>query len=268
MSKKKDEYNSTREPDTNEVRKMYNKMDEEHWNKVNKLIKDYKLSHQDVIKNYLTFIQRRDLPRLLAHYEMFKQIQHIPGCIVELGVFRGNGFFTWSMLMETFCPGDRIRKVFGFDHFQGYSNYSAVDETAKKFAQQYDHALVSDLDYILKQTEIHNSDNIMRGVERCKIVNGDILKTIPDFVKNTKGLRLSMLYLDVSLYEPTKVGLDYLYPLVVPGGIVAFNGYGQNPWEGEGKAADELFAKLKFKPKLKRFSFSTFPSVYFIKEKM
>jgi hypothetical protein len=267
----KKEFNSTREPDNNKVRKMYNKMDAKYWDEVDSLIKQYNLTSEDVIKNYLSFIQRRDLPRLLAHYEMFKQIQHLPGSIAELGVYKGGGFFTWSMLMETFCPGDRIRKVFGFDHFEGYKDFRDDDAKAKDFVKgkfDQDYTLASDLDFISKLTELHNNDNILRGVERCKIINGDVLKTVPEFVENSKGLRLSMLYLDVNLYEPTKVGIEYLYPLVVPGGIVAFNAYGQAPFEGESKAAEELFLKLPYRPKLKRFSFSTLPSVYFVKERV
>ncbi|MBT9501937.1 MAG: hypothetical protein IV092_11870 [Burkholderiaceae bacterium] len=263
------ELNSTREPDSNEVRRLYNKMDGDHWSRVTQLISEYDLSHKDVIQNYLSFIQRRDLPRLLAHYEIFKKIQHLPGSIAELGVYKGNGFFTWSMLMETFCPGDRIRKVFGFDHFEGYKDFQEIDRSAKEFVtEKYDYQLASHLDYIQRLTAIHNDDNIMRGVERCKIVNGDVLATVPEFVRSSQGLRLSLLYLDVGLYEPTKAGLDHLYPLVVPGGIIAFNAYGQAPFEGESKAADELFASLDYEPKLQRFPFSTLPTTYFVKERM
>jgi len=59
--------------------------------------------------------------------------------------------------------------------------------------------------------------------------------------------------------------LEKFYDLVVPNGIIAFNGFGQVPHEGEGKALDEFIQNRGLKPKFKRFSFSSMPTVYFKK---
>jgi len=257
---------TTRAPECDPTRKMYDTLDSNHWVELESIIKDSGLSIKDVLQSYLAFIQRRDLPRLLAHYEMFKKIVNLPGSIVELGVWRGSGFFTWANLLETFCPGDRIRKVFGFDDFEGYSKFTkGKDDTARNFTSELNHTLKSDFDLVDRLTKLHNDDNILRGVERCRIINGDICKTVPEFVSNTKGLRLSLLYLDTNLYEPTKIGLEYFYPLVVSGGIVAFNGYGQQPWEGEAQAIEEFFEKVGGLPIMRKFSFSKIHSAYFVK---
>ena len=34
------------------------------------------------------------------------------------------------------------------------------------------------------------------------------------------------------MYEATKVTLEHLFPLVVPGGLVVFDEYGTMPWAG------------------------------------
>ena len=91
------------------------------------------------------------------------------------------------------------------------------------------------------------------------------MQTVPKFASEPNGLRLSLLYFDINLYEPTLVGLKHLYPLVVPGGVVAFNGYGIPPWEGEAKALEEFFSGQKV-PKIQTFDFSHIPSAYFIKD--
>lgn len=257
---------TTRENQDSQIRRKYDKLDEEYWQELKSLYQEYNLEPKDLVQNYLSFIQRRDLPRLLTFYELFKIIQELPGSIAELGVFKGNGLFTWGNLLETFSPGDRIRKVFGFDHFTGYSKFSKEDNTAKNFVAEHNHVLDFDFNFIERLNNLHNNDNILRGVKRTFLINGDIKKTVPEFVKKSKGLRLSLLYLDVNLYEPSKIAIDYLYPLVVPGGVIAFTGYGQSPWEGEGLALEELFKKLNYTPKIKRFRFSTIPSGYFIKK--
>lgn len=102
------------------TRMQYAEKDARHWATLETLILQSGLCMSDVLKHYLAFIRRRDLPRLLAHYELFKHIKEMPGSIVELGVFLGDGLFTWANLLETFCPGDRSRRVYGFEHFDGY----------------------------------------------------------------------------------------------------------------------------------------------------
>lgn len=257
---------TTRAHKSDPIRKMYDTSDSNHWTELENIIKDSGLSIEDVLQSYLAFIRRRDLPRLLAHYEMFKKIVDLPGSIVELGVYRASGFFTWANLLETFCPGDRIRKVFGFDDFEGYSKFTkGKDDAVTNYISELNHSLKSDFDLVDRLTKLHNDDNILKGVERCRLINGNICKTVPEFVSNTKGLRLSLLYLDINLYEPTKIGLEYFYPLVLPGGIVAFNGYGQQPWEGEAQAIEEFFEKKGGVPIMRKFPFSKIPSAYFVK---
>ena len=258
--------NLTRAANNDPVRIQYDRMDQEYWIKIDEIIKKYNFSNENIIKNYLALIRRRDLPRLLAHYEIFKEIVNLPGSIIELGVFTGCGLFTWANLLETFCPGDRIRKVIGFDDFRGYHNFSSTDKHAKDFVIQHSHKLEIDEGLIDELLELHTNDNLLKGVERALLIKGDISKTVPEFAESSKGLRISLLYLDANLYEPTKAALDYLFPLVVPGGIIAFNAYGQHPWEGETRALDEFFISSKCNFKIKRFPFSTIPSGYFKKE--
>ncbi|MDA8768036.1 TylF/MycF family methyltransferase [Planktomarina temperata] len=232
---------------------------------IQKLILEKNISVEEMLINYLAFVRRRDLPRLLAHYEIFKEIVNMPGSIIEVGVYKGSGLFTWANLLETFCPGDRNRLVYGFDDFEGYNKYGSQDINFKKFIEEKNHFLVSDYDFMSKLLELKTKDNILSGVKRAEIINGDVLETLKDFVEKNAGLRVCLLYIDVSLYRPTLFALEQLYDLVVPGGIVAFNGYGQVPHEGEGKALDEFLNKRGLKPELRRFNFSPMPSVFFTK---
>ena len=79
-------------------------------------------------------------------------------------------------------------------------------------------------------------------------------------------MRLSLLFLDVNLYKPTLVGLRELYRLVQRGGIVALNGYGGPPWQGEAVALERYFSEINAPiPRLRKFSYSIWPGAYFIK---
>ena len=152
----------TRAHQDDPVRRRYDDLDADHWVELENIVKDSGLSLADVLESFPAFIRRRDLPRVLAHYELFKKIVDLPGSIVELGVYRGSGFFTWANFLETFCPGDRIRKVFGFDDFQGYSKFAnGKDDEARKYTKELDYHLRSDFDLINSLTKLHNDDNIL-----------------------------------------------------------------------------------------------------------
>ncbi len=202
----------------------------------------------------------------MAHYELFKHTIELPGCIVELGVFRGASFFTWSNLLETFNTNDRSKKVFGFDHFEGLRPDQFIDDkdgVRDGRDNKKDWAYSTPAEHMRALTTLHNDDNFLPGVERCVLVEGDVYDSIPRFLKNNPGLRISLLYFDLDLYAPTLFCLQQLYPLVVTGGVVCFDEYGLIPWEGESRAVEEYFGSGL--PKLRRMPFSPSPSAYFIK---
>src|SRR5213075_2163040 len=87
--------------------------DKYYWESLTQIAAERAYSSEDLLRNWPAYVMRRDVPRFLSHYELFKQVVDLPGCIVELGVFKGASFFTWSMLLETFVPFDRSRKVYG-----------------------------------------------------------------------------------------------------------------------------------------------------------
>jgi Macrocin-O-methyltransferase (TylF) len=247
-------------------RAQYQARDEEFW----RLIDALPVTKRSMVEEFPSFIRRRELARLIAHYELFKNVVDLPGCVVELGVYRGASFFTWAKLMETFCPGDRSRKVFGFDWFEGLQQFTDKDGTTAGAAAATSHKHVggytSDRDLIDALVTAHNQDNLVPGIERCRLVPGDVTHTIPQFLEQHPGLRISLLHFDLDLYEPTLFGLKHLYPLVVPGGVVAFDEYGLIPWEGESRAVEDYFASVGARPPaLRKFPFSQQPHGYFIK---
>lgn len=248
------------------ARAIYANRDEQHWAELEALCKKHDVDFSELLINYPAFIRRRELPRLLADYELFKHIVDLPGIVVELGVYLGAGLFTWSKLMETFCPGDRARKVIGFDNCSGYPEYNEKDGNPRPWIEDVVGRKEVSAEFLEKMVELHNRDNMIPGSERCRIIVGEIGKTVPEFAANTQGMRISLLYFDANLYEPTLTGLRELYPLVVPGGVVAFNGYGNVPWQGEGNALHDYFDEMgQAVPVLKKFPFSIHPNGYFLK---
>jgi hypothetical protein len=246
-------------------RQLYEAYEREHFAQLQSLIEGAGLSLKDVMLHVGAFMRRRELARLCSHYELFKLVEHLPGSIVELGVFLGGGFFTWSKLMETFCPGDRGRKVYGFESLKGYEDFRPEDERGRNWVNRLIGRMAPTEAFLDGMVELHNKDNFLRGVERCCLLKGDILETVPAFAKNNLGTRISLLYFDCNLYAPTLCGLRHLMPLMVPGGVVAFNAYGVPPWEGEAKGIEDYFAEVGQKPpQMRKFPFSIYPNAFFV----
>jgi hypothetical protein len=74
---------------------------------------------------------------------------------------------------------------------------------------------------------------------KCELVAGDVCETTLTYKQDRPGARISVLYLDMDLYKPTKAALDNLWDMVVPGGIVVFDEHAYHAWT-ETKAVEEF----------------------------
>jgi hypothetical protein len=231
---------------------------EEHFRK-------FSITSTEIWKHFPVYVRRLHLKRFLAHYELFRLIVDLPGDILELGVFRGTSLMSWANFLEIRCMGDRQRRVFGFDNFMGFTGIDekdgAIAVETDKVVGGFDSSFFEEM--LRDAIEIYDSDRFIPYKSRVVLVKGDVEKTIPEFVEKNPGVRISLLHFDVDLYQPTLVALRALWPLVVPGGIVAFDEYGIPPWEGESRAVDEFFSSTNVE--LRRFHWSSNPGAYLIK---
>lgn len=242
--------------------------DAEYWQTISELADARGYTTEDLLRHWPAYAMRRDITRFLSHYELFKLVRDLPGCIVELGVWRGSSLLTWSKLLDAFCPFDRSRKVFGFDSFEGLQNFLPEDGSATATDREIGRV---EGGYAATEKELRqlaaasNTDSMIPGTERTHIFAGDATKDIPRFLEENPGLRISLLHLDMDLYEPTLRALELLYPLVVKGGVVTFDEYGMIPWQGETAAVDEYFAQIGESPKIVKHPWTQAPHGYFVK---
>jgi hypothetical protein len=94
-----------------------------------------------------------------------------------------------------------------------------------------------------------------------ELIKGDVKKTIPNLIKQQPHLKISLLHLDMDIYEPTKFVLNKLFSYVVKGGIILIDDY--NSVFGATKATDE-FLNLNKNLEIKKLNFYKVPS-YIIK---
>ena len=95
-----------------------------------------------------------------------------------------------------------------------------------------------------------------RGIdEGVELIEGNIVKTIPDYVREHPELKISLLNLDTDVYEPAVTTLEELFPRVCKGGVIIIDNYAKVP--GETKAVDEFFENNKIT--INKFPYSPTP---------
>lgn len=226
----------------------------------------FNISKKEIWRNFSIYTRPVFLKRYLAHYELFKMIQHLPGDIVELGVYRGASLLAWANFLEIRNMGDRAKKVIGFDNFVGFTEVAKEDgaesERFNKVVGGFDGGAFKE--QLLDVISIFDADRFIGYKPKIDIVEGDVEITVEKYIKDNPGLRISLLHFDCDMYKPTMAGLKHLWPLVVKGGLVVFDEYAIQPWEGESNAVDEFFEGQNIK--LQKFDWSTNPGAYLIKE--
>lgn len=235
------------------------------WSKITQLIKEGGVETRDVIEDFILYYRRVNFAEFLTHIEIFKKTIGLPGSIVECGVFKGVSLVTFTKLVEVYCPGDTLKRVIGFDTFKGVPSLSEQDGAPNESRAKVVGGWNAEEFYpILKRLiDIAQEDSIIPRFKRVELIEGDVCKTVPEYVNKNPGLRISLLHLDLDMYEPTKVALEYLYPLVVSGGIVLLDEYAMDGFPGESAAFDEYFQGQR--PILKKFPYISTPGGYFIK---
>jgi hypothetical protein len=239
--------------------------DKEIARRIQEVVSKSKLPSDEILELWPLFTRRVHFLKLLALIEIFQIVKNKPGNVVECGVFKGQSLALFYKLLETYCPGDSLKRIIGFDTFEGFVNLhkndGPKDASRAKFQGGWDS---KDFLSTLQQTlDLMQQDSYLPRLKRVELVQGDVANTIPEFVEKNPGLRISVLNLDLDLYEPTKVALKYLYPLVVNGGVVILDEYAMTGFPGESKAFDEYFGSSK--PTLIKFPYTPTPGGYFIK---
>lgn len=174
--------------------------------------------------------------KLLIQLEIFKSIKNVKGCIIECGIFKGNSSIRFMLFNKIY---NFKKKFFGFDTFKEFpkgKNY--LDNLQRnKFIKSAGSSSINKLSLsrILKKKKIEN----------FSLIKGDILTTLPRFVRENKNLMVSLINLDLDLYEPSKIVLESLYPRLSKNGIIILDNY--KTFYGETKAVNEFCKKYDIK---------------------
>jgi len=213
----------------------------------------------DKIDAFAKYASRQSIAKFLTKYEIFQQILNVNGSIVEGGVLHGGGTLAWAKLSSILEPTNHTRKIIGFDTFEGFPSVDTKDLSGNDGTLTKVGALQgSARDSVDEAVRVYDLNRPLNHISKVELVQGDIAKTAPEYLKENPHLVVSLLYLDVDLYEPTKVLLDTFVPRMPKGAIIVFDELNAKMFPGETVAVDEALGLCNLE--IRRFPFDSYVS--------
>ena len=120
--------------------------------------------------------------------------------IIECGVFKGISlirFLTFRDLLKKTSQ----KKVIGFDAFGKFPKQKIKEDNF--FAKSHDTRIgLGFSEKVLKKI-------LKKKFKNFQLIKGNIEKTIPDFLRKNKNLKISFLHLDLDVFKPTELALGF-----------------------------------------------------------
>lgn len=162
---------------------------------------------------------RKNKERLYMLQQYTKISNSIDGDIVECGTFKGHSAYIIGSVAQT------NKFIHLFDSWEGLSSPGIFDGSYWKRGA-------------LNSTE-NEARNLLNNHPNYTFHRG----WIPSSFQNVEIQQISLLHLDLDLYEPTLQSLQYFWSKVMPGGIVISDDYGFITCPGVKKAFDDFFSE-------------------------
>lgn len=195
---------------------------------------------------YMATAEPRRFSKFISHLEFFNMTSILRGEILELGVFKGNSLFRWIKFRDL-LENTYSRKIIAFDIFGEFPKTEFENDKTQRelFINETNGGIGIEYEELVS---LLNKQSLNKNIE---IIKGDILETLPKYIESNPQLKISLLHIDVDLYEATDLALKLLYDHVVTGGVIILDDYGA--FSGANKA---VYAFFKNKCEIRKLKYS------------
>ncbi len=219
----------------------------------------------ELLENLHLFITPQQMRRILFFYEIYKEIITVPGVIMQFGVRWGRELALMDSLRTTFEPFNHSRKIIGFDTFTGYVGINKKDGKNEVIQEgnlttttEYEKELEAILGYRENLSPVKNA-------KKNQLIKGDASIKLREFLDANPHTVISLVHMDMNLYEPTKKCLQILKPHLTKGSLVIVDEINLDIFPGETIALNEVFGLNNIKLKRHPLVNPTWPA-YFVVE--
>lgn len=147
--------------------------------------------------------------------------QGVPGCIAELGVYKGDTAWKLNALFPE-------RKLYLFDTFGGFDprDLQKEEEYGCSRARQGEFSDTSE-QAVLDRLPFPGQAIVRRGY-------------FPQTAAGLEDETFALVSLDADLYAPLLAGLEYFFPRLEPGGMILLHDYNNERFQGARQAVEDF----------------------------
>ncbi len=185
------------------------------------------------LRSFGLYAPRQVITDFLVRYELFKMIINVPGSVFELGVFNGQGLFTYAHVSSILEPNNIGRRIFGFDTFSGFPSVNENDKKGRSSFVQPGGYGVDSFSRISKAITLFDANRFIGHVPKIELIKGDVCESLPRFLNENAHVIPSLIHLDMDIHQPTKIALDLLLPKMPKGAVVVFDELNVKDFPGE-----------------------------------
>lgn len=200
------------------------------------------MTEQDIYDSYNQLIfagDKRVFNKMVKKIELYWQVKHLSGDIMEFGVFKGAGVGMFLNLKRLYEPNS-LMKIIGFDYFDPPALSSSLDGLNKSMMSTVlTRVDANDLSKENVEARLSNFDK-----NDYVLIKGDAVINAGKFDLENPGARIKLMYMDLDMGEPTYAIMKSLWRKVVKGGIIVFDEYAYHKWD-ESEGVDKFLKEIE-----------------------
>lgn len=225
--------------------KNYLQSEQSFFSLIEDYFRDSSSSYTEKMHAFPRFVPRQALSYFLARNEIFKEIIPLHGSILDFGIYRGSSFFTWLQLSSLYEPYNHLRKIIGFDSFQGFSALSKNDQSTESetfgLKRQEGMMFHGGDEELQRGIKLYNLNRPLGHVNKAQVIKGDLPSTCADYLQAHPETIIAMANFGLGLHEPTREILTLIKPRLQNGSILVFEDLNQAMWPDETAALFKVF---------------------------
>lgn len=225
----------------------------QHREELYRLYRNTPIPIDELTHSFGLYMRSSALAKILFLNEAYGLIIDKPGVIMEFGVWWGQNIVVFENLRAIYEPFNASRRVIGFDTFSGYPKPSQKDkgsETIKIGGYSVSKNYRQHLEELIS---FHEKNNVLGAIKKHTLVEGNVIKTLPNYLKNNPETVIALAYFDMALYEPTVSSLFAIKPFLITGSVIMLDEFNNPDYPGETLAFREAFGDMQYKLRRSEF---------------
>lgn len=212
-----------------------------------RLFKERPFNDAELLINFGLFARSSALSKIFFLHEAYQKAIDIPGDIWVLGTWLGQDLVVFESMRAMLEPYNASRTFVGFDTFDGYEGISDRDLSSDTIKLDGYATPVNYKDYLEQILAYHRSENTMGHAVRHRLVEGDVRKTVSEYLEQHQETLIALAYFDLAVFEPTLDALKAIDERLCTGSVLVFDELNDERYPGESIAVRQWLKNRRYK---------------------